>query len=196
PKFSLADMISGAPSGMPIERFFIALTHLGMPAAGMTEPDIGLVIGVEMREAKDLGLVKALWSMIPTAEQTVTHGTRSYVMKSHGDGPPISLAFLDRLAVVSLSPKTIETVMDNATAGGTSLADTPEYKQMLGLTGQKLQADSSTWMLRTGLLADMLRDIMAMVRQAMAGSTDAEDVAKLDATAKIIDSVGLRSIQW
>src|SRR5262249_6383643 len=173
---------------------FLALTHVSMPAAGGNgEPDVGLVIGLEMQDAKDLGLVKALWSMLPMPEMPVSHGTHQYFSKKGGDGPTISLAYLDRLAIVSLSTRTIETVLDNADTTGASLADSADYKQLLGLAGT-LHADSATWMLRLGPIADVVHDGLAMVR--MVHGTDAEDAKILDALGNVVDGLGLHSVPW
>jgi Type II secretion system (T2SS), protein G len=194
PKCSLADMIAGNGAGMPIERFFLALTHVSMPAAGGNgEPDVGLVLGVEMKDAKDLGLVKALWAMLPATETPVTHGTHQYLSKQIPNGPAVSLAFLDRMAVLSLSPMTMETVLDNSASSGASLADTADYKQLVGLVGS-LHADSATWMLRLGPIADVIRSGLTVAR--MAAGPDADKSKIIDAIGKIVDDVGLSSIPW
>jgi hypothetical protein len=193
PKCSLADMVAGKDSGMAMGRFFLALTHVGMPSPDNDEPDIGLVIGVEMQDAKDLGLVKALWSMLPMEEVPVTHGTHQYLTKKHTDGPPVCLAFIDRLAVISLSKMTIETVLDNSTATGASLADTADYKQLVGLAGS-IRADSATWMLRVGQIADVIHSGLTVGR--MAAAQEPEALHYIDAIGKIVDGVGLRSMPW
>jgi hypothetical protein len=196
PKCSLADMVAGTGTGLPIGRFFIALTHVALPAVGKDaagaehSPDIGFVVGIEMQDAKDLGLVKALWGMLQVPETPMTHGTHSYVQKQMPGGHAVSLAFLDRLAIVSISQKSLEAVLDNSGSSGASLADTPEYKQLVALGGS-LHADSATWMLRIGPVADLIHDGLALAHD-LAGS----DTAQLDSIAKVIDGIGLRSIPW
>jgi hypothetical protein len=193
PKISLAGMLSGEGGGVPIGRFFLALTHVSLPAPGAEgggEPDVGLVLGIEMQNASDLGLVKALWGMIKAPETTATHGTHSYMVKKLEGGPPVVLGFLDKLALLTLSEKTLGFILDNAAGGsGATLADTAEYKQAVGLGGG-MHADSSTWLFRMGQLAEMGRSLVGM---AMMGHPDVKELAGISA---LIDQTGIASIRW
>lgn len=193
PKISLAGMLGGDGGGVPIGQVFVALTHVSLPAPGADgegEPDVGFVLGIEMKNESDLGVVKALWSLVEAPETAGTHAGRSYVIKKGEDGPPLALAFIDRLAVLSLSEKSLRAVLDNATAGkGTSLADTAEYQQAAGLGGG-LRADSSTWLFRVGPMADMLRSVLSIVVLTH------EDHAELGKLSAVIDQLGLGAIHW
>jgi hypothetical protein len=193
PKISLASMLSGEGGGVPIGRFFVALTHVSLPApgaAGPGEPDVGLVLGIEMQNASDLGLVKALWGMIKAPETSATHGKTSYMVKKIEGGPPVVLGFVDKLAVISLSEKSLGAILDNAAAAsGASLADTAEYKQASGLGGG-MHPDSSSWFFRVGQLADMGRSLMGIVAMS---HTDMKELAGVSA---LLDQTGLSSIHW
>lgn len=189
PKVTLAGMMGG-DEGVPIGRFFLALTHFGLPAGDGGTPDVGLVVGLEMQHDADLGLVRALWSMIPAPESTVAHGAASYALKTPEDGPPVALAFVGRLAVLSLSERALRTVLDNAAApSGGSLADAADYRQMLALGGG-LRADSSTFIVRPGQVNDMVRALLAVAARA---EPHEEMIQKAGA---LLDEFGLGSIAW
>jgi hypothetical protein len=190
PKVTLAGMMGG-DDGVPMGRFFVALTHFGLPVGEAEgEPDVGLVVGLEMLNDGDLGLVRALWSMIPAPESTVAHGKSSYMLKQTGHGPPLALAYVGRLAVLSLSERALRTVLDNAAApSGGSLADSADYKQMLALGGG-LRADSSTFIMRPGQLNDMVRGLLAIAARA---EPQEEMIQK---AGGLLDDFGLGSVDW
>ncbi|MBM3984365.1 MAG: hypothetical protein FJ296_01535 [Planctomycetes bacterium] len=190
PKVTLAGMMGGE-DGVPMGRFFVALTHFGLPAGDAEgEPDVGLVVGLEMLNDGDLGLVRALWSMIPVTESTVAHGQSSYALKQTEDGPPLALAYVGRLAVLSLSERALRAVLDNAAAPtGGSLADSADYKQMLALGGG-LRADSSTFIMRPGQLNDMVRGLLAIAARA---EPQEEMIQK---AGGLLDEFGMGSVAW
>ncbi len=190
PKVTLAGMLGGE-DGVPMGRFFVALTHLTLPSGDADgEPDVGLVLGLEMLNEGDLGLVRALWSMIEEPETSVTHGAASYLLKKHADGPPVALAYVGRLAVLSLSERALRTVLDNAAAAsGGTLADSPDYKQMVALGGG-LRADSSTFIVRPGQMNDMLRQLLVV---ASMSEPDEDMPRKLGG---LLDEFGLGSVSW
>ena len=191
PKMTLAGMMGGEEA-LPMGRFFVALTHVSLPAgeAAGEEPDVGLVIGLEMLQEADLGLVKALWSMIELPEEARSHAGQSYVVKQGGDGPPLSLAFVGRLALLSLSERALKNVLDNASApAGGSLADTADYKELLALGGG-LRADSSTFLMRVARFNDMLRSLLVL------GARMEPDNAELQKFGTLLDDFGLGSIRW
>lgn len=191
PKFTLAGMMGGE-AALPMGRFFVAVTHVSLPAgeADGGQPDVGLVIGLEMLQEADLGLVKALWGMIELPEESRAHGGQAYLLKQSGDGPPLALAFAGKLALMSLSERSLKNVLDNLAApSGGSLADMADYKEVVALGGG-LRADSSTFIMRVAQVNDMVRSLLVVAAHAEPGN---EVLQKMGA---LLDDFGLGSIQW
>jgi len=193
PRISLAGMLGSDGAGVPIGQVFLALTHVTMPApgaGGAGVPDIGLVLGLELKNPSDLGMIKALWSLLPAPETAASHAGHDYVVKMVDDGPPLALAIVDKLAVLSLSEKSLQAVLGNVDGSkGTSLADSSDYQEAIGLGGG-LRADSSSWMFRVGPMADMLRGLLGM---AVMYHGDNAELGKMTA---VLDQIGLGSIRW
>jgi len=196
---SLTDMMSGGGEGPPLGKMFVALTHLafvsGGDAAKPAFPEIGLVLGVELLDVKDLALVKALWARIPGPEESSNHDGHDVFRKSGEPGWTVSLTFLGNLAVVSSSEKTLFGVMERfdgkaKTAG--NLADTAEYRKLIEAGGGLLPG-SSTSFARVGALVDIGKAALTL-GLATHGDPMFKDLAPKILTA--IDNLGVHSLQW
>ncbi|MHC5210984.1 MAG: type II secretion system protein GspG [Planctomycetota bacterium] len=189
-RLSLAQMMSGEGDSAPIGKVFVALTHIGMPTEESQPPDVGLVVGMELLEGDDLGLVRALWSRIELPEETSDYKGREVFVKAGPEGMNISLTFVDNLAIASLSTKSMEAVLDRAAGSGAdSLAASADYAKLV-LTSGGLEPGSSTWMMRTAALSDVARGLLAM---AMSEADKTEELAMVGA---ILDGLGLSGLTW
>jgi Type II secretion system (T2SS), protein G len=109
-------------------RVFVALTHVTLPDAPGSDPDVGLVIGIERREgAYDWnGQIKSLVSRIAAAagqqgvafESEMIEGTGHTIDVLRGadeaNRPPVILAEVDGMQLMSLSRATIADVISRA----------------------------------------------------------------------------------
>ncbi len=191
PAISMTDIVLGSEEGPPVGRLFTALTHFNMEAGDGGQPslDIGLVMGVEMLSRDDLGMIQGLWNMIPAAQEETGYEGHTLFIK-HGPSGNLSahLAFLDNLAVLSLSRDTIEGVIDRYSSGGNSLASTTEYARLLELGGGEHAGGSTTFM-RPGSFMTLARQGMAM---ALAQGGEQAMTPKVMA---ILDGVGMEALQ-
>ncbi|MEO8453101.1 MAG: type II secretion system protein GspG [Gemmatimonadota bacterium] len=193
---ALTDMMSGAGDGPPVGKMFLALTHFSLMANGKEGggfPDVGLVMGVELLDANDLGLVKALWSRIPAPEESANHNGHDYFHKTGEEGWSVSLAFLGNLAVVSSSDTTLFDMMerhDGKAKAGSSLADNGDYKKLLA-SGGGLRAGSSTSFVRVGAMVDIAKAALAV------GAQMKPEFAELGPKiVAAIDNLGIHALRW
>jgi hypothetical protein len=201
-RLSLAQMVAGEAAA-PIGQVFVALTHVGFPTmeegadiesireAAMT-PDVGLVVGMELLDAEDLGLIRALWSRLELPEETTTYGGREIFVKSGPEGWGVRLAFLGNLAVASSSERSLNAVIDRFDGGGDlpSLASTAEYSELVATAGG-LQPGASSWMIRLASVCDVCRGAVAMA--SMMDPDEADDLSKITA---ILDGLGLDGVRY
>ncbi len=194
---SLADMMSGGANGPALGKMFLALTHFSLPPAGSEGkpvfPDIGVVMGVELLDANDVGLVKALWTRVPAPEELAHHGGHDYFRKTGDEGWSISLAFLGNLAVASASERSLFSVMDRFDAKGGELgrlADAPEYQKLLS-AGGGLQPGCSTSFVRVGAMVGI---VDAALGFAAHEHPEFSELAPKIAAA--IDNLGVKALQW
>jgi hypothetical protein len=192
---SLTDMMSGSGDGPPLGKLFVALTHFALPAvSGDAEPhfpDVGLVVGVELLDVKDVALVKALWTKIPAQEETASHDGHEYFRKSGPEGWSVALTFLGNLAVASSSEKALFDVMsryDGKTKG--SLAQSVEYAKLVGIGGG-LQPGASTSFVRLGAMVQIGKSALDFAAQHHPDF--AEFAPKIGAA---IDNLGMQALLW
>jgi len=197
-RFSVETMMSGDQGGAPIGKVFMALTHFGLPtpsADAKPVPDIGLVVGVELLDTKDIALLKALWSRIEWPEETGNYKGQDFLLKSSPEGLGIRLAFVGNLAIATLSEKSLQAVIDRAGgAAGDSLARSADYTQLLGSMGG-LQPGGSSWIVRVSPMANILTSVLGIAVMSHGGNdpSKAEDLAKI---AGVVKALGLDGIRW
>jgi len=194
---SLTDMMSGSGDGPALGKMFLALTHFSLNSGGgegkPAFPEVGLVMGMELLDANDLGLVKALWAKIPAPEETANHNGHDYFRKTGPEGWSVSLTFLGNLAVASASEKTLFSVMerfDGKAKDAGSLAESPEYRKLLS-AGGGLQPGCSTSFVRIGAMVDIGKAALAFGAQM-----DPELKELGPKVLAAIDNLGVQALQW
>ena len=193
PRFTLSDMMAGKGDGTPIGRMFLALTHFSAPSAGGDGgmPDVGLITGLELLQAEDLGLVKALWGRIPATEETATSSGHEYLVKALPDGPRLCLAFVGNMAIASMSETSLKNVLAQAAEPtGASLAQSADYQDMLAAAGGSDHAGASTWLFRLEPVMGMLRTVL----QLASADEDARQV--VPHINEAIGKLGIDAITW
>lgn len=182
---------TGAPP--PIGQTFVALTHIGMPQPGGSPfPDVGLVIGVQVFEPGVIDMLSMLWSQIPFPDANGSHGGVDYLAKS-SPFATVCLATLDDLVVVSTSVEALTGVIDRWSgegSGGSSLADSSEYRLMLDAAGGLLPGGSS-YFVRAAPLASLARQALA-IGLPQSGEFTPEQSGKILA---VFDSIGFGAIE-
>ena len=193
-RWSVASMMSGEST--PFGKVFVAMTHFSVtPPAGDADPkpDVGLVVGLELLDGRDITVLKALWGRIPWPEETGNYKGQDFLKKAAPEGASVHLAFLGNLAVATLSEKSLQAVIERSKGGADSLAKAADYTQLLA-TGGGQRAGGSTWIIRVAPMASMINGILGM---AVAAHSDdpghAEDVAKISA---VVQGLGLDGIKW
>lgn len=197
-RWSVNAMMAGNASSAPFGKVFLAMTHFSIATSAATSkpmPDVGLVVGIELLDTRDIAVLKALWGRIPWPEETGTYKGQEFLLKSNPDGPSVRLAFAGNLAIATLSEKSMQAVLDRvaAPAGGDSLAKSADYAQLLGTAGGQ-HPGGSTWIIRVAPMANMITGILGM---AMASNSSdpgkAEEVAKI---AAVVQGLGLDGVRW
>ena len=195
-RWSVASMM-GSEGKTPFGKLFLAMTHFSVtPPSGEADPkpDVGLVVGVELLDPRDIAVLKALWGRIPWTEETGNYKGQDFLMKSNPDGVSLRLTFIGNLAVATLSEKSMQAVVDRAkTASGDSLAKAADYTQLLGTAGGQ-HPGSSTWIIRVAPMASMINGVLGLA-MASAGSDkgQAEAMAKV---SSVVQGLGLDGIRW
>lgn len=197
-RFSIESMMSGQTGGAPIGKVFLAMTHFGVPAPGASGkpvPDVGLVVGLELLDTKDIALLKALWGRIEWPEETGSYKGHDFMMKASPDGLAIRLAFVGNLAVATLSEKTLHAVLDRSAAPSSdSLAQAADYTELLGEVGG-LHPGGSTWIMRVAPMANMLNAVLGMAMLS-SGGDDPEKADHLAKISAVVQGLGLDGIRW
>lgn len=196
-RWSVNAMMAGDASSAPFGKVFLALTHFSIATSAATSkpaPDVGVVVGIELLDTRDVAVLKALWGRIPWPEETGTYKGQEFLMKSNPDGPSLRLSFVGNLAVATLSEKSMQAVLDRVSApAGDSLAKAADYTQLLGTVGGQ-HPGASTWIIRVAPMANMISGILGM---AMASNSSdpgkAEEVAKV---AAVVQGLGLDGVRW
>jgi len=195
-RWSVASM-TGAEGTTPFGKLFLAMTHFSVtPPSGDADPkpDIGLVVGIELLDPRDVAVLKALWGRIPWTEETGSYKGQDFLMKSGPEGVALRLTFIGNLAVATLSEKSLQAVVDRAkNASGDSLAKAADYTQLLGTAGGA-HPGSSTWIIRVAPMASMVNGVLGLAIAASgADPGKAEDMAKV---AAVVQGLGLDGIRW
>lgn len=192
-RLSVSKLMAGE-SVAPIGKLFVALTHVGLPVPGdgqLGAPDVGLIVGVELLDANDLGLVRQLWDKIPLLEETGSHSGQAYFQKTSPEGMVIGLSFVGNLAIVSMSMKSLRAALDRAAGQGASLAEAADYAKLVTTAGG-IEAGGSSWIVRAADVSKLIRGVMSMAL-AMEAADEPELSGKLLA---VYDSIGLDALTW
>jgi general secretion pathway protein G len=157
-------------------------------------PDVGAVVGLELLDARDLALLKALWGRLEWPEEQATYKGHEIFVKTGPEGVAVRLAFIGNLAIATVSEKSMAAVIDRADdKSADSLAKSAEYTQLVGAVGG-LKPGASTWIVRVAPMANMVSGILGM---AMLGGGDdpekAQDIAKISA---VVQGLGLDGVRW
>lgn len=183
---------------LPLGQAMFALTHIDMPTGAPGEsmvPDVGLVLAVELLDAEHVAALQGLWGGIPFPSDQSIHAGVTVHEKSMGpDAPVISLAFVDNLAVLSTSPRSLRGVIDRAKGNETSsLAGAADYRALIS-AGGGLAPGSTTNLVRVPALAGLAKMALAMAlaEGEQTGEIEPEMVGPLLA---LYDSLGLDAIQ-
>ncbi len=188
-EFSLFDMANA--SDLPLGQMFFAVTKIDL---GMETgvPDVGLILGLEMLEGDNLETVRKLWAGIPGEGEKRSHVGREYFVKPLPDAPvAVHLAFLDNLAVVSLSESALHGVIDRH-AGETdisSLATSAAYTELVKQAKGIPKGGSAAFM-RVAPMVDLVKMGLAAAMQAE-GETD-----KIGEMMQIVDGLGIQAQEW
>ena len=185
----LRDMVMGSEP-TPVGQAFLAMTHLGMPGPGSEVPDMGLVLGIELLNEEHVGLLRGMWSSLGDTEQTGTMHGIDFMSRQIPDAPLwVHLAFVGDLAVITLSEKTLNGVLERASGGSSaSLATSPEYAKLMEVCGGAKRGGSVS-MVRIAPLVDIMQ--MGL----MAAAASEMDQTEMQAMMKAMNGLGLRAIQ-
>jgi hypothetical protein len=199
-RFSVDGMMSGREGGVQMGKVFLAMTHFGLPTPGAAGanappmPDIGLVVGLELLDARDVALLKALWGRIEWPEEQGSYKGQDFVLKTSPEGAAIRLAFVGNLAIATLSEKSLHAVLDRSGApGADSLAKAADYSQLVGTVGG-LKPGASTWIIRVAPMANLVSGVLGMAM--LSGGDDPEQAEHLAMVSAVVQGLGLDGVRW
>lgn len=176
---------------LPIGRALFALTHVDFSA----QPDVGLLVALDLLDEQHVEMLRAMWAQVPGAPQQGEYKGVEVHGKFLGEGAPVpSLAFVDGMAVLSTSPRSLHALIDRAQGdGAASLADSADYKGMLAAAGKRT-AGSSSYVVRVPALAGLAKMGlgMAMGQAQMNGELSPEEAGQL---MGLYDRLGLDAIE-
>jgi len=176
---------------LPIGRALFALTHVDFSA----QPDVGLLVAMDLLDAQHVEMLRGMWAQVPGAPQEGEYKGVEVHGKFLGEGAPVpTLAFVDGMAVLSTSPRSLHALIDRIQgAGEGSLADSADYKSMLAAAGNRT-AGSSTFVVRVPALAALAKMglVIGTGQAQMSGDMKPEQAAQLLA---LFDRLGLDAIQ-
>ncbi|GJM21894.1 MAG: hypothetical protein DHS20C15_18090 [Planctomycetota bacterium] len=176
---------------MPVGRALFALTHVELGPV----PDVGLLVALDLLDEEHVEMLRGVWSQVPGAPQQGDYKGVEVHAKFLGEGAPSpSLAFVDGMAVLTTSPRSLHAFIDRAKGEGAgSLAETADYKSMLTAAGARASG-SSAMMVRVPALAGLVKVGLniGLAQAQMSGEMPAEDAARILA---LFDRLGLDAIE-